>query len=181
MSRGEIRRVVTGVDSDDQSTIVEDSHSPAIKEVVERPGYYATNIWRTGKAPVVVSEPDQILEHEGVLPPENGTVIRVIEIPPEPKDPEQLARQVRASFGKIFNDAERSQGQDIHPGMHRTDTVDYAIILEGEIVAVMEASETTLRAGDILIQRGTNHAWSNRSDKPCKVVFVLIDGSQECD
>lgn len=181
MSRGEIRRVITGVDSDGRSTIVEDSLSPAVRKVVERPGYYATNIWRTGAAPVVVSEPDQVLAHEGVLPPKGGTVIRVIEFPPEPKDPEELARQLRASFGKIFNDAERSQGQEIHPGMHLTDTVDYAIVLEGEIVAIMEASETTLRAGDILVQRGTNHAWSNRSGKPCKVVFVLIDGSQERD
>jgi quercetin dioxygenase-like cupin family protein len=60
--------------------------------------------------------------------------------------------------------------------MHKTDTVDYAIVLEGEIVAILEEAETVLRAGDILIQRGTNHAWSNQSEKSCKVAFVLVDG-----
>ena len=60
--------------------------------------------------------------------------------------------------------------------MHKTETVDYAIILSGEIVAVMDEGETVMKAGDILIQRGTNHAWANRSGKPCRIAFVLIDG-----
>ena len=62
--------------------------------------------------------------------------------------------------------------------MHRTETVDYAIVLEGEIVAMLDDSETVLRAGDILIQRGTNHAWANRSGKPARICFVLIDGKR---
>ena len=60
--------------------------------------------------------------------------------------------------------------------MHRTTTVDYAILLSGEMVAVMDAGEVVMRAGDVLIRRGTNHAWSNRSDKPARIAFVLIDG-----
>jgi quercetin dioxygenase-like cupin family protein len=59
--------------------------------------------------------------------------------------------------------------------MHRTQTIDYAIVLSGEIWALMDIGETKMKAGDILIQRGTNHAWSNRSNKPCQVAFVLID------
>ena len=59
--------------------------------------------------------------------------------------------------------------------MHRTQTVDYAIVLSGEIWALMDSDETKMKAGDILVQRGTNHAWSNRSNKPCLVAFVLID------
>ncbi len=65
-----------------------------------------------------------------------------------------------------------------HPGMHRTETVDYAIVLEGEIYAVMDQDETLMRAGDVLIQRGTNHAWANRSDKTARIAFVLIDGKR---
>ena len=61
--------------------------------------------------------------------------------------------------------------------MHRTGTVDYAIILEGEIWAVMDEGETLMREGDVLIQRGTNHAWSNRTDQPAYVAFVLIDAA----
>jgi uncharacterized cupin superfamily protein len=60
--------------------------------------------------------------------------------------------------------------------MHRTDTVDYAILLEGEIWAVMDEGETLMRAGDVLIQRGTNHAWANRSKKTARICFVLLDG-----
>jgi len=179
MSNGKVRRVVTGFNSDGRSTITDDDFSPAIRSLPERPNFYSTNIWRTRSTPADINEPDEIIDHAGVLPPQDGTVIRVIEFPPEPKDPQELKRQLEASFGQIFDDADQSHGTDVHPGMHETDTVDYAIILEGEIVAVLEETESTLAAGDILVQRGTNHAWSNRSEKSCKIVFVLIDGSRE--
>ena len=60
--------------------------------------------------------------------------------------------------------------------MHRTETVDYALILEGEIYLVLDEEERLMKQGDFLVERGTNHAWANRSDKPCRVLFVLIDG-----
>lgn len=178
MSEGKVRRVVTGFDAAGRSTIVSDGPSPAIKAVPGRPDYYSTNIWRTGAAPVEITEPDLIGDHAGVSPPEKGTVLRVIDFPPEPKDPAERARQLEASFGKIFGDADTSHGSEIHPGMHQTDTVDYAIVLEGEIVAILEEAETLLKTGDILIQRGTNHAWSNQSGASCKVAFILIDGER---
>ena len=62
-----------------------------------------------------------------------------------------------------------------HPGFHKTDTIDYAIVLSGEIYALMDEGEVLLKAGDVLIQRGTNHAWSNRTEQPCCIAFVLID------
>jgi uncharacterized cupin superfamily protein len=61
--------------------------------------------------------------------------------------------------------------------MHRTQTVDYGIVLEGEITLVVDEGETTVRAGDIVIQRGTNHAWANRSGRNCRIAFILIDGA----
>ena len=64
---------------------------------------------------------------------------------------------------------------DRHPGMHKTATVDYAIVLTGEIWAVMDKDESLMKPGDILIQRGTNHAWSNRTNESCRVAFTLID------
>jgi len=60
--------------------------------------------------------------------------------------------------------------------MHLTDTIDYAILLQGELVAIMDEGETVMRAGDILIQRGTNHAWANRSDAVARIAFILVDG-----
>jgi uncharacterized cupin superfamily protein len=61
--------------------------------------------------------------------------------------------------------------------MHRTQTVDYGIVLDGEVVLVLEDSETVLRAGDVVVQRGTSHRWENRSATPARVAFILIDGA----
>ena len=65
--------------------------------------------------------------------------------------------------------------------MHRTETVDYAVVLEGEITMLLDEEEVHLRAGDVVIQRGTNHAWSNRSGKPVKMLYVLINGKFDED
>ena len=81
-----------------------------------------------------------------------------------------------AMFAKLFPDGHHLPSDAVHPDMHTTETVDYAICLAGEIYAVMEIGETLMRAGDVLIQRGTAHAWSNRSDDFARLCFVLIDG-----
>ena len=100
-----------------------------------------------------------------------------MDIPPEPQDPEKLKVWFGATSQTIFPDRERREAdKSRHPGMHITDTVDYAIILFGEMYAVLEDRETLMKAGDVLVQRGTNHAWSNRSGKTCRVAFILIDG-----
>lgn len=171
-----IRRVVTGDDAQGVSSIVEDGPSPAVRVVPERPGYRVTNLWCTGGASSSVHAPDRIAEHQGVAPPAGGTVLRIIDFPPEPQDPQALERMLNATFGAMYRDAQHAPKPGQHPGMHRTATVDYAIVLEGELVAVMDKDETTLRAGDVLIQRGTNHAWANRSGKAARMAFILVDG-----
>jgi quercetin dioxygenase-like cupin family protein len=173
-----IRRVLTGDDANGRSAIVEDGPSPAVRTVPERPGYRVTNIWRTGAAPASVHAPDSIGEHKGISPPKGGTVLRIIDFPPEPKDPQEFERAMAATFGNMFRDAQHAPKPGEHPGMHRTDTVDYALMLEGELIAIMDEGETPLRAGDVLIQRGTNHAWANRSGKPARIAFVLIDAGR---
>lgn len=172
-----IRRVLTADDAQGQSLIAEDGPSPAVRLVPERPGYRVTNLWRTGAAPSPVSAADSISEHTGVSPPPGGTVLRIIDIPPEPKDPQELQRALAATFRSIYRDAQHAPKPGEHPGMHRTKTVDYAIMLQGELVAILDKEETVLRAGDVLIQRGTNHAWANRSGKPARIAFVLIAAS----
>jgi mannose-6-phosphate isomerase-like protein (cupin superfamily) len=134
-----------------------------------------TNLWRTGASPSPITEPDSICEHVGVSPPPQGTVLRIIDIPPEPKDPQELQRAMEATFSNMYRDAHREIKPGEHPGMHRTQTVDYALMLQGELVAIMDDEETVLRAGDVLIQRGTNHAWANRSGHPARIAFILID------
>ena len=170
-----IRRVVTYDDAQGRSRILADGPSPAVRVVQERPGYRVTNLWRTGASPSPITAPDSISEHVGVSPPPQGTVLRIIDIPPEPKDPQELQRAMEATFSNMYSDAHRGIKPGEHPGMHRTQTVDYALMLQGELVAIMDEEETVLRAGDVLIQRGTNHAWANRSGQPARIAFILID------
>lgn len=137
----------------------------------------AVNIWCTASTPADTDAGDESFRLQGVAPPANGTVLRIIDIPPESTDPEVTRKQIQATFGNVFSDAHRDDaGVKKHPGMHRTSTVDYALVLQGEVVAVMDNDETTLRAGDVLVQRGTNHAWANRSGEIVRIAFVLIDG-----
>ena len=82
---------------------------------------------------------------------------------------------MEATFSNMYSDAHREIKPGEHPGMHRTQTVDYALMLQGELVAIMDEEERVLRAGDVLIQRGTNHAWANRSGQPARIAFILID------
>jgi hypothetical protein len=173
-----VRRIVTAIDGNGRSCIAEDGVSPAMLTMPQRAGYRNNNIWRTVGSPAPLGAPDSVLEHQGVLPPAGGTVIRVIDIPPEDKDPEVHRRQTEAVFAAMFADAKHDPAHVRHPGMHVTDTIDYAIVLQGELVAIMDEGETTLRAGDILVQRGTNHAWANRSDAIARIVFILIDGKR---
>ena len=106
-------------------------------------------------------------------PPKNGSKFRVVEYPPDSKrvaalhGPTHARRQVGGLCARPANKR--------HPGFHKTDTIDYAIVLSGEIYALMDEGEVLLKAGDVLIQRGTNHAWSNRTEQPCCIAFVLID------
>ncbi|MGH8178470.1 MAG: cupin domain-containing protein [Steroidobacter sp.] len=170
-----IRRIVTGNDERGRSCIVDDGAAPAMMTMAERPGYRNNNLWRTAGSPAQIAAPDTSVEHRGVLPPKGGTVLRVIDIPPEEKDPELRRRQTEAVFASMFADAKHDPAHTRHPGMHVTDTIDYAILLQGELVAIMDEGEIVMRAGDILIQRGTNHAWANRSNEIARIAFILID------
>ena len=173
-----IRRIVTGHDSEGRSCIIADGPSPAVRLVPERPGYRVTNLWRTVGSPADINAADSIAEQQGVAPPTNGTVIRIIDIPPEAADPNERKRQAAATFGKLFADADHHLDHQRHPGMHITESVDYAVMLEGELTAILDKDETVMRAGDVLIQRGTNHAWANRSGKMARVLFVLVAGKR---
>ena len=70
-----------------------------------------------------------------------------------------------------------TQGYARHANTHRTRTVDYAVVLDGEIDMLLDDDDVHLRAGDVIVQQGTNHAWVNRGDRPCKIAFVLIDAT----
>lgn len=170
-----VRRVLTGTKEDGQSYLAEDGPAPDQRTVAGRPGFRSSNVWRTVGSPADIKAADTTCEHAGVLPPVEGTVFRIIDFPPAPKDPEERRRQASASLTTLFPDASHEQGHR-RMGMHITRSVDYAIVLSGTITALMDEGETDLHAGDVLIQRGTNHGWENRTDQMTRVAFVLIDG-----
>jgi hypothetical protein len=177
VSLPDIRRIVTGNDPKGRSRVVEDAPAVSIRTAAERPGFRAVNVWRTTETPANIAARDSVEQHQGILPPKNGSILRIIDFPPEPKDEKKLKQMLDATFGGMFKDALHDKRPNVHPGMHTTQTVDYAIVLEGEIWAVMDEGETLMKAGDVLIQRGTNHAWANRSDATARIAFVLIDGA----
>ncbi|NJR78351.1 cupin domain-containing protein [Sphingomonas corticis] len=170
-----VRRVVTAIDADGRSFIAEAGPSPAGFALPGSP-FRSDNIWRTHAAPAPVDAPDDIAAHRGVLPPAGGTVLRVIDFPPMEGTREEQAALAAKVFALLYPDADHQVGSDRSAGMHTTDTVDYAIVLAGEIYAVMDQDEALLTAGDVLIQRGTAHSWENRSRRMARVAFVLVDG-----
>jgi quercetin dioxygenase-like cupin family protein len=112
-------------------------------------------------------------------PPRNGTVVRIIEFGPEGEWLQRIdAEATRVAWGALgtHTASTNTTGQAKHPFMHRTESVEYALVLEGEITLVLDEEEVMMRAGDFLVERGTNHAWANRSGQPCRMLFVLIDG-----
>jgi naringenin degradation protein FdeH len=170
-----IRRVVTGHDARGQSVILSDGPSPHVLTLPGRPDFALTNLWVTDRAPASNAGGTDAAARPVVLePPRNGTIFRVVEFPP---DRVAGGFDRKAAFAAMGAGHAMDPDASRHPGMHKTDTVDYALVLSGEIWALMDEDETLLRAGDTLVQRGTNHAWSNRSDQPCQVAFILVSAS----
>jgi quercetin dioxygenase-like cupin family protein len=143
-----IRRVVTGHDRRDIAKAMLDG--PATNAKRPSSQSVSTLIWSTDRMPTDISAGEDFEDMGarilGTPPPPNGTRFCVIDFAP----------------GNA-------------PRMHRTETLDYVIVLEGEIEMDMDDSTVKLKAGDVLVQRGTNHAWANRSDRRARVAFVLID------
>jgi quercetin dioxygenase-like cupin family protein len=167
-----IRRVVTGHDSRGKSVIVSDGPSPHVLTIPGRTDFGLTNLWVTDGSPAENDGNADAAARPVVLePPPGGTIFRVVEFPP---DRAAGGFDRKAAFAAMGADHAMDPDATRHPGMHRTASVDYAIVLSGEIWALMDEGETRLVAGDCLVQRGTNHAWSNRSDAPCLVAFILV-------
>jgi quercetin dioxygenase-like cupin family protein len=142
-----IRRIITGHEGDVAKVLID---APASNAKFPSPGTVSMLIWCTDGAPATIPAGTEIEDMGarilGTAPPAKGTRFAVIDFPPGNK-----------------------------PHMHRTETVDYVICLEGEIDMDMDESTVTMRAGDIMVQRGTNHAWANRGTSRARVAFVLID------
>jgi len=174
------RRIVTGHDASDRAVIVQDAPPTRVVEIGGPGGPTFYEVWNTRQTPAVIDRQSGESAEEGLVlgPPERGTRIRVIDFPPEGDRIRNLTgAEAAEKFGEMGGaDAARSVAGAPHPLMHRTQTIDYGIVIEGELTLVLDDDETTVRTGDIVIQRGTSHAWANRSAANCRVAFVLIDG-----
>lgn len=170
-----VRRVVTGHDEAGRSTVLSDEASPYTMTFPGVPDYGQTDLWRT-LTPADNDTHGESCDHPVMAPPEGGVVFRVVQIPP---DEWFLADFDRAAmFGGLPDGGHAVTDSDVdNATMHRTRSVDFAVVLEGEVYAVLEDGEVLLRPGDTLIQRGTLHGWSNRTDSYCRVAFVLVDAA----
>lgn len=173
-----IRRVITGHDNNGKAICIKDDYATNILSRAERKGVTLTNLWKIESAPAEYDGDEETVDGPLVLhPPKNGSVFRIVEF--EPEDPEFIANVDRkaafATMGASHNLVDEADAR--HPYMHRTDSVDYGIVLCGEITMLMDQEEddVLLKAGDTFVQRGTNHAWSNRGTETCQIAFVLVD------
>lgn len=160
---GTPKRYVTGHDQHGKSVFLSASEPPQFHNHAGREsrGVEFFEMWNTDSTPALIRayEPKEPNDRPLRLPPPSqGTIVRILDIYP----------------GHVAKLPRRSDGQ--HPGMHRTETVDYGILIEGELHLLLEDSEVRMLPGDVAIQRGTIHAWENRSNNVARIAFILIDG-----
>jgi mannose-6-phosphate isomerase-like protein (cupin superfamily) len=166
------RRVVTATNDQGKSYFVFDGIAQNAKEMTGMNGLFLTDLWETvGPRASNKDEADAATRPVRLEPPDGGTILRIVEFPPDKNwrgkgDVSEAFTSIAAGHAPVADHGD--------PMMHITKAVDYIIVLKGEIYAVMDEGETLLKAGDILIQRGTNHSWHNRSDSPCIIAAVLV-------
>lgn len=182
MTFAPIHRVVTGHDAQGKAVVSLNGALPTVREIPAIPGTVFHEVWSTEASPVVVDNgPDPTVGPLVLPPPRLGTRIRFVDIPPDTEDfLKNGAERMHAAFSEIGDaGASTVKASSPHPLMHRTESVDYGVVIEGEMTLVLDDSEVLLKQGSVVVQRGTNHAWANRSGRPCRMLFVLVDGQYD--
>lgn len=188
--RNAIRRVVTGHDAAGKAVVLADGGPPRVK-VGELTGSVMSLLWVTQETPALTrADAGADLPKVGIPPPPGGSVFRIVDFQPaahEGVDAELHARIWKDSGATCHTVA---GAPPRHPYMHRTRSIDYAIVLDGEISMLLDEEEVHLKTGDVVVQQATNHAWVNRSSRACRMAFILLDareplaqveGGQEAD
>ena len=140
------RRIVTGHDSSSRSVVVSDGPPPASRTIVDGATFH--DMWISAAWPPALAptEPEPVGAGEPLGPPPDGSNVRIVHMPPGTRSP-----------------------------MHRTESLDYGVVLEGEVTLVLDGgSDTKVGPGELVVQRGTNHAWENRTDGATRVLFVMV-------
>jgi mannose-6-phosphate isomerase-like protein (cupin superfamily) len=174
MEHTKIRRVVTGHDPEGKARVVDDRDvEPITSELM--PGCAAYRLWGRDERPTF---PDDGSPHraEAYYPPRDGSRFMINMIPPGELAPpadldmaaalDELERQMPGAMARMEPDT---------PGMHTTDSIDYVLVVAGEVTLELDDGEqTVVRAGDVIIQNGTRHAWRNQGTETCTIVGVAI-------
>ena len=174
--------MVTGHDADGRAVVASDGPLPTVVEIAAIPGTVFHEVWSTSSSPAIVDNGvDPTVGALVLPPPKHGTRMRFVDIPPD--TPEFLAHgavKMHDAFSQIGDAAASTvKAGSPHPLMHRTESIDYGVVIEGEMTLILDDAEVALAPGNVVIQRGTNHAWANRSGRPCRMLFVLIDGAYD--
>ncbi|MEP7311660.1 MAG: cupin domain-containing protein [Pseudomonadota bacterium] len=166
----DVRRVVTGLDENSHAVVLFDGRIPLTGD---NP---SANFWITDSYPPSLSKDDSANRPIGVSPPINGTKFRIVEFMPL-----DAAAEAKLPPDMIMKGVSPVPAKGIpvkHPMMHRTRSLDYAVILKGEIDMILDDMSVHLKEGDMIVQQATNHGWVNRGTKPCRILFVLMDSKE---
>ncbi|TWI67462.1 Cupin domain-containing protein [Pseudoduganella lurida] len=173
-----IHRVVTGHDDEGKAIIASDGPLAAVVAFDAIPGMVFHEVWEASGMPVPLDngiDPTTGPTVHG--PPKHGVRIRFVDLPPDADYLADAARRIQSLFDEVNNpEGLTTTAESPHPMMHRTEALDYGVVIDGELTLVLDKGEVALRPGSVVVQRGTNHAWANRSGKPCRMLFVQIDG-----
>jgi mannose-6-phosphate isomerase-like protein (cupin superfamily) len=181
--RGEtkaVRRIVTIDDEEGRSVAIADGPAPDVRGDRARPGFSSTRIWVTYSSPAVIAGfHDPVTGPPTLEPPRGGSMCRIVTFPP---DGTFLGKVGATDVGAFFRamgspGASTYSAEAPHPYMQKTQTLDFCLVLGGEITLVLDTAEVDLKAGDTVVQRGTNHAWSNRSNRPCTIAISSHDAA----
>ncbi len=172
------RRIVCLDKEPGKSTLVSDGPTPDVRIDPARPGYASQRMWVTDGAPAKIVFETLHLPH-GLVPPPGGSMLNVVTLPPDAVwQGTAGAAEVQAFFKAMGAPGASTYSPDApHPYMQKTRTLEFGIVTDGELVLVLDTQEVALKTGDVLVQRGTNHAWSNRSGRPATVVIATHDGA----
>lgn len=183
MSFPDIYRVVTGHDENGNAIILENGPLNTVMDLEAVPGTKFHEVWNTSDtpAPITNTQTDPTIGPVVLPPMKSGTRIRFVDIPPDTEEFLTHGKgNMKDMFSKVGDEGASTVKEDSpHPLMHRTESVDYGILIEGELTLIVDKGEAILKPGSVVIQRGTNHAWANRSGKMCRILFILIGGQYD--
>lgn len=177
--QGQMRRIITGHDANGQSIVVRDEQINSHLTIPSR-GVEFIEFWRAGSLPTN----DMIWDYttaEGIRiePGPGGINFRYIDYPPLSAVGDQaLAVDQGPARFAAMGSPDAHVVSDRHPAMHRTSTLDIGVVLSGEMTLVLDEEDVHLKSGDVVVQRGTSHAWENRGEQLCRMLFILMDAAE---